>query len=96
MWNTGFIRRGLVDIWGWAWAAAGIVLVDVSVDGGRSWSAAEIEPRREWSSQRFTFAWQPPSRGSFVIAARATDMHGAAQTKERARNAVHSVPVKVD
>ena len=30
----------------------------------------------------------PPSRGGFVIAAGATDMHGVVQPKERARNAV--------
>jgi sulfane dehydrogenase subunit SoxC len=92
----GQLPAAPVKIWGWAWAAAGIALVDVSVDGGESWSTAEIEPRREWSWQRFTFAWRPPGRGSFVIAARATDMHGAVQPKERARNAVHSVSVTVE
>jgi len=47
----GRLAAAPVEIWGWAWAAAG---VDVSVDGGESWSPAEIEPRREWSWQRCT------------------------------------------
>jgi sulfane dehydrogenase subunit SoxC len=85
-----------VDVWGWAWGAAGIAQVEVSVDGGASWATAGIEPRREWSWQRFRFEWRPAGRGNFVIAARATDMRGVIQPKDRARNAVHCVPVAVE
>ena len=65
-------------------------------DGGESWSPAEIKPRRGWPWQLFTFEGRLPGRGSFVIAASATDMHSVVQPKEPARNAVHSVPVTVD
>jgi sulfane dehydrogenase subunit SoxC len=85
-----------VEIWGWAWAAAGIAQVEVSIDAGESWSPARVERRREWSWQRFTFEWRPAGRGRFVIAARATDVHGAVQPKERARNALHAVAVTVE
>jgi sulfane dehydrogenase subunit SoxC len=91
----GPIPALLTEIGGWAWAAAGIAQVDVSVDGGASWSPARIEPRREWSWQRFRFAWRPAEPGNHVIAARATDMRGVIQPKERARNAVHCVSVAV-
>jgi sulfane dehydrogenase subunit SoxC len=38
-----------VEIWGWwTWAAAGIARVEVSVDGGDSWSTARLEDRRQW------------------------------------------------
>lgn len=91
----GPLAAAPVEIWGWAWAAAGIAAVEVSTDGGATWSPAEVEPRRQWSWQRFTFAWQPADRGRFVIAARARDVHGTAQPAERARNAVHSVAVSI-
>ena len=41
-------------------AVGGIALVEVSVDGGESWPPAQIEPRRQWSWQRFMFEWRPP------------------------------------
>jgi sulfane dehydrogenase subunit SoxC len=92
----GMLSAATVEIWGWTWAASGVARVDVSVDRGESWSLARVEPRREWSWQRFTFEWRPAGGGSFVIAARATDTHGARQPKERARNAIHSVAVTVE
>ena len=92
----GSLATAPVEIWGWAWAASGIAKVEVSIDEGVSWPAAQIEPRREWSWQRFTFEWRPTDRGSFVIATRATDAHGVVQPKERARNAIHSVAVSVE
>ena len=83
------------EIWGWAWAAAGVAKTEVSLDGGKSWSPARLEPRRQWSWQRFSFDWQPTGPGNFTLAARATDTHGAAQPLEKARNAVHTVAVTV-
>ncbi|HTW71882.1 MAG TPA: molybdopterin-dependent oxidoreductase [Acetobacteraceae bacterium] len=85
-----------IEIWGWAWAAAGIARVEVSVDGGENWSLAQIEHRRAWSWQRFSFKWHPARRGNFVIAARATDVEGAVQPKHRARNAIHCVAIMVE
>jgi hypothetical protein len=59
------------------------------------WSPARLEPRRQWSWQRFSFDWQPSGPGDFTLAARATDTRGAAQPIEKARNAVHMVAVTV-
>lgn len=84
-----------IEIWGWAWAASGVSQVEVSVDGGASWSPSRIESRRQWSWQRFVFNWRPAGAGSVTLAARATDARGAVQPMRKARNAVHTVTVTV-
>ncbi len=84
-----------VELWGWAWAAAGIAEVAISTDGGASWAPARLEARRQWSWQRFSYDWRPGGHGSFTLAARATDARGATQPLEKARNAVHSVTVTI-
>jgi sulfane dehydrogenase subunit SoxC len=91
----GPLAAAEVEVWGWAWAAAGIARVEISVDGGAAWSAARVAPRRQWSWQRFAFAWRPEGKGNFTLMARATDMRGAVQPMEKARNAVHAVTVTV-
>ncbi|HZU90031.1 MAG TPA: molybdopterin-dependent oxidoreductase [Stellaceae bacterium] len=91
----GLLAADTVEIWGWAWAAAGIARVEVSADGGATWSQAQVEPRRQWSWQRFAFVWRPERKGRFTLMARATDMRGAVQPMEKARNAVHTVTVTV-
>lgn len=84
-----------VEIWGWAWGAAGIAQVEISLDGGETWSPASVEPRRQWSWQRFSFDWWPQRAGAFTLAARATDAGGASQPMAKARNAVHTVEVAI-
>ncbi|HJU16571.1 MAG TPA: molybdopterin-dependent oxidoreductase [Stellaceae bacterium] len=91
----GPLAAAAVEIWGWAWAAAGIARVEISVDGGAIWSEARVEPRRQWSWQRFAFDWQPGGSGAFTVKARATDARGAVQPSEKARNAIHSVTVTI-
>ena len=83
------------EIWGWTWAAAGVARVDVSIDGGNTWSPARLESRRQWSWQRFAFDWRPAGAGSYTLAARATDTRGAVQPMHKARNAVHTVTVAI-
>ena len=85
-----------VEIWGWAWGAAGIAQVEISLDGGATWSAATVEPRRQWSWQRFAFGWRPQRAGAYKLAARATDARGAVQPMAKARNAVHTVDVTIE
>ncbi|HLI20344.1 MAG TPA: molybdopterin-dependent oxidoreductase [Stellaceae bacterium] len=91
----GWLAASATEIWGWAWAAAGVAKTEVSVDGGRNWSLARLESRRQWSWQRFSFAWQPDRPGNFTLAVRATDTRGATQPIEKARSAVHTVAVTV-
>ena len=89
------IAAGAVELWGWSWAAEGVARVEVSSDGGATWSEAALEPRRQWSWQRFSFAWRPPAAGRYTLAARATDTAGAVQPMAKARNAVHRIAVEV-
>lgn len=82
-------------IWGWAWGALPIRSVEISTDGGASWREAELEPRRQFSWQRFSLAWRPERPGDALVMARARDQSGAVQPDTAARNAIHAVPVTV-
>lgn len=92
----GKLAAAPVKIWGWAWAAAGVAQVEISVDGGERWSLAELEPRQQWSWQRFACDWRPTGAGTFTLAARATDALDAVQPMAKARNAVHTVTVAIE
>jgi len=83
-----------VEIWGWAWGAAEIARVEVSVDGGSTWRAAELEARRGASWQRFSLGWDAVP-GEHRIVSRATDVNGACQPASGARNEVFSATVRV-
>ena len=83
------------EIWGWAWTDGGVHMVHVSIDGGATWQAAQLEPPhgREW--QRFSIPWTPTCRGKLVLAARAKSKKGVQQPVSGRRNAIHQVPVNV-
>ncbi|MFM9887875.1 MAG: molybdopterin-dependent oxidoreductase [Burkholderiales bacterium] len=83
------------EIFGWAWAASGVARVEISADGGLTWQQASLEPRAQWSWQRFSVQWLPPASGAYTLMARATDARGVTQPMERARNSVHTVRVDV-
>jgi len=89
------LGSGAVEIWGRAWAAAGIERVEVSADGGASWAPADVGPRVDWSWQRFALKWTPPGPGAYTLVPRAVDAAGAVQPLDAARNAAHRVPVTV-
>jgi DMSO/TMAO reductase YedYZ molybdopterin-dependent catalytic subunit len=83
------------EIWGWAWAAAGVARVAISTDDGASWRDGALELRRQWSWQRFSLPWTPPARGRHTILARATDARSLMQPMAKARNSVHRIAVEV-
>ncbi|MGE0735908.1 MAG: molybdopterin-dependent oxidoreductase [Alphaproteobacteria bacterium] len=83
------------DIWGWAWAASGVREVVVSADAGRTWNAAELESRRDWSWQRFRLTVRHLASGPTTLLSRATDNNGVSQPDAGARNSVHAVEVRV-
>ncbi|MCC7549167.1 MAG: molybdopterin-dependent oxidoreductase [Burkholderiales bacterium] len=77
-----------VEMSGIAWdAGAGIVSVDISVDGGRSWRAAELGPdlgRFAWRQWRHLI---PSLRtGTHTFVARATNRQGMSQTQALVAN----------
>ena len=82
-----------VTILGWAWALAEIATVEVSTDGGKTWTAAEVEPKKDGCWQRFSYQWAAKRAGDFELLSRATDRDGRAQPLDGARNAVHRVRV---
>jgi DMSO/TMAO reductase YedYZ molybdopterin-dependent catalytic subunit len=64
---------------GRSWSGAGrIAQVDVSTDGGGTWSPATLtEPSQAWT--RWTFRWPGGSSGGHTLMARATDVTGRTQ-----------------
>ncbi len=93
-----------VQLEGRAWSGWGpIVSVEVSLDGGESWRAAELneEVASPWAWRRWTFEWSPQP-GRYVLCCRATDAVGNGQPVDQAwnlggyaNNAVQRVPVSV-
>ncbi|TKG71438.1 sulfite oxidase [Prauserella endophytica] len=96
------VRPGPVELTGRAWSGlAPLARVEVSTDGGASWSPAELEPPtgHRWAWRRFTATWHAEP-GTYTLAVRATDADGNTQPHREpwnrggyANNAVHRVPV---
>ncbi len=86
--------KGFFEIAGLAWSGHGrIARVEVSVDGGASWSAAQLHgPVLDRAFTRFTFPWRWEGRKA-VLMSRASDEHGRVQPLRSAwkrRYAMHS------
>lgn len=86
---------GPVGILGWAWGYEEIAAVDISADQGRTWHAARLAPRKQWSWQPFEYVWTPSRPGPVTLICRATDAKGETQPKSGARNEMHSVVINV-
>jgi DMSO/TMAO reductase YedYZ molybdopterin-dependent catalytic subunit len=96
------VRPGPVLLEGRAWSGqAPVNRVEVSTDGGRSWTAADLAPAGEhrWAWQRFTCPWTA-TPGEHLLVARATTVDGEVQPVEQvwnrggfANNAVQQIPV---
>ncbi|CAK1359357.1 Sulfite oxidase, mitochondrial [Cercospora beticola] len=83
-----------VEIWGWAWSAPGVERVEVSVDGGKSWSDADVVERVEHEWQKFS-AKVVLDAGSYFVVARAISKDGDVQPLEGRRNHVHRINIQV-
>jgi hypothetical protein len=70
-----------------------VVGVEVSVDGGQSWRAADLEPRSGWSWQKFRAVWDASDTGEAVLMSRAIDRQGKMQPASDWRNSVYAVKV---
>jgi len=79
-----------VRVEGWAWSADGIAGVQVSGDGGQSFSNGQVEERVEASWQKFTATLQLKP-GRCTILARATALDGRSQPLQGRRNHCHSI-----
>jgi sulfane dehydrogenase subunit SoxC len=87
------IRQQETQIWGWAWADAGVRDVEVSTNGGETWILADVEAGDRWSWKRFTLTWTPTSLGKYALMSRAIDNLGEIQPLTDARNSVYAVMV---
>src|SRR5579884_1533778 len=76
------IARPLV-IRGAAWSgdAGPVTAVDVSVDGGRSWKAADLrsDQKTQFGWRQWEFRWMPPQEAYYTILSRARDAAGNTQ-----------------
>jgi DMSO/TMAO reductase YedYZ molybdopterin-dependent catalytic subunit len=99
-----FVHPGLHTLEGRAWSGWGpIERVEVSVDGGRSWQRALLEPALgpgAW--HRWTWLWAAIAPGDYELCCRAFDSAGNSQPVEQAwnykgysNNEVHRVPVTI-
>ncbi|MEY2540132.1 MAG: hypothetical protein QOG67_3872 [Verrucomicrobiota bacterium] len=72
-------------IHGAAWTGGGeITKVEVSVDGGATWSEAILDRKAERNAWRlWEHQWTPSKPGKYTLVARATDSNGRTQPIER-------------
>jgi len=97
------VRPGPLTISGIAFAGArGVRQVEVSTDGGKTWSAATLMPSLGPSTWTFwQYDWLNPTAGAHVLAVRATDGAGTLQPSRRTdpfpsgATGYHSVRVRV-
>ena len=97
------VPAGVVPLEGRAWSGlAPVETVEVSTDGGESWSPAELEPEGEpWAWRGWSYRWRAEP-GEHVLCCRARDAAGNEQPREPAwnlggyaNNAVQAVRVTV-
>ncbi len=98
------LAPGPCTLRGRAWSGLGAVeRVDVSYDGGSSWSSAQLgrQPSR-WAWRSWEWEWEPREPGVYELCCRATDSTGNVQPLEAAwnlggyaNNEVQRVPVVV-
>jgi sulfite oxidase len=97
------LPAGRTIIWGWAWSGEGeLTGIDVSSDGGQTWTAAKfVGPWQRYSWRKWEYGWDA-SAGPHHLMARATDSLGRVQPVTRAFNrlgyrwnVIHAVRVDV-
>ena len=75
------VAGGTVKVAGVAWAGEEMIeRVDVSTDGGATWSAATLSPEKfRYAWRLFRYDWKPSKAGYYTILSRATDSAGRTQ-----------------
>jgi DMSO/TMAO reductase YedYZ molybdopterin-dependent catalytic subunit len=75
------VKTGAIRIHGAAWTSdAEITRVDMSMDGGVTWSRAELESERaRYAWRLWNYTWKAPEPGDYIVMSRATDSRGCRQ-----------------
>jgi DMSO/TMAO reductase YedYZ molybdopterin-dependent catalytic subunit len=89
------IDAGEATIRGWSWGEHDIARVDVSTDGGATWTPAGLSPRTGKSWQAFSADVGLDRSGPIRIMSRATDVRGEVQPMSGARNACVAIEVQI-
>jgi DMSO/TMAO reductase YedYZ molybdopterin-dependent catalytic subunit len=89
------IDPGALIVSGWSWGEQDIARVDISTDGGATWTLATLSPRTDKSWQGFSVSLRVDRGGPLRIISRATDMQGNVQPLSGARNASVAVEVQI-
>lgn len=78
------LGAGTNRIFGIAWAGEeAVARVEVSTDGGRSWSDADlIGPQAPYSWNLWEYLWEVPAAGNYPLLARAVSATGRVQPEE--------------
>ncbi|MCM2532429.1 sulfite oxidase [Neobacillus pocheonensis] len=104
--DMNVLNTGKHFISGISWTGKGVISkVEVSTDGGKSWSEANIITQNkgsyEWSS--WVFDWSVMEKGEYTIMSKATDSYGRSQPsipfwnqKGYGYNAVDKIKVKIE
>lgn len=96
--------REPVRVVGYAWTGSGTIRsVDLSADGGASWSPAQlVGPEAPGAWRLWEAGWRPAAAGTHHLAVRAVDTAGGAQPEQAewnakgyANNGLHRVEVTV-
>ncbi|KAF4441135.1 sulfite oxidase s [Fusarium acutatum] len=92
--NSAVIPAGLVCVEGWAWSHDGVALVEISKDGGQSWTQGTVDTKEDQAWQKFTAVVELES-SAWKLIARATSKSRMKQPWTGRRNHVHSITVNV-
>jgi hypothetical protein len=100
--RTRIVRPGPVVLEGRAWSGRSpVAAVEVSVDGGQSWTGAVLDPPdgHRWAWRRWRTSWTA-TPGTYVLTARAIGEDGETQPTDQVwnrggftNNAAQQVPV---
>lgn len=78
------VKGGRLQIRGAAWGGeAEVARVEISTDGGATWSAAQLSAEKaRYAWRLWTYSWRPAKSGDYVIMSRASDSRGRTQPAE--------------
>lgn len=98
------LRLEEIELTGRAWSGhAPIAAVEVSDDGGRTWTDAELgEDAGPWAWRSWRYLWRPRATGEYVLCSRGRDEAGNVQPVDApwnvggySNNSVQRIPVTV-